>query len=113
MVPPLLLAFACFGVSPSPSLLEQMAAQPLELTRHAQCRMKCRDITEAEVRQLLTDGHWVPERTRTDGDCPSHAVEGTSADGQTLRVVYAACADRTKVVTAIDLDEEHDCDDCP
>jgi len=86
-----------------------MAAQPLVYTRHARCRMGCREVSEAEVVALLREGRWVPERTRLDGECPSHALEGRSADGQELRVVYAACAGETRVVTAIDLGEDHPC----
>jgi len=111
------LLLACGGLSGAPSAPDgdpraAMAARPLVTTQHGACRMACRDVTEAEVVALLHDGRWVPERTRHDGECPSHAVEGRSADGQQLRVVYAACADETRVVTAIDLGEDHDCS-CP
>ncbi len=108
------LWFAC-GTSvpvsaPADDPLSGLRARPLSYTHHARCRMGCRDVTEAEVKEVLLEGSWVPERTRLDGECPSHAIEGRSADGQHLRIVYAACADTTRVVTAIDLDVEHPCD---
>jgi hypothetical protein len=111
---PMAAWLACSApVAPAPAeldVLAQLRARPLSYTHHARCRMGCRSVSEAEVAQLLVDGHWVPERTRLDGECPSHAVEGTSADGQRLRIVYAACDDATRVVTAIDLGEDHPCD---
>jgi len=93
------------GSDPRPA----MAARPLVYTHHARCRMACRDVSEAEVVALLGEGRWVPERTRHDGPCPSHALEGRSADGQQLRVVYAACPEETRVVTTIDLGADPVC----
>jgi hypothetical protein len=74
--------------------------------------MACRHLDEAEVRQILAEGTRDPARTRTDGRCPSHALEGRTRDGQRARVVFAACPDETRVVTAIDLDTDWPCD-CP
>ena len=87
-----------------------MLARPLDITRHGACRMDCRKVDEAEVRAVLATGRLDPERTRTDGQCPSHAIEGTGTDGHRLRVVFAECADETRVVTAIDLDQDWPCD---
>ena len=110
---------ACFpdatppeATTPAPSLATQMATQPLVLTRHGECRMACRHIDRDEVEATLREGRHVPERTRDDGECPSHAFEHRTADGQQVRVIFAACPTETRVVTAIDLDREWDCD-CP
>ncbi len=115
----ILLGLACSGgpapdapQGPSAQLLAQLRSRPLQMTAHGRCRMDCRGIDTSEVQQLLVDGEWVPERTRHDGPCSSHAIEGRSDDGQNLRVVFAACPDETRVVTAIDLDTEHACS-CP
>ncbi|MCB9676291.1 MAG: DUF4258 domain-containing protein [Alphaproteobacteria bacterium] len=108
----LVLLLACSGGSGASPLQSRLAARPLELTRHGECRMACRDITEAEVRAVLTSGVVDPARSRDDGQCPSHAIEGRGTDGHRLRVVFAECASETRVVTAIDLDEDHVCT-CP
>jgi len=71
--------------------------------------MGCRKFDEAEVRQILADGVLDPGRSRTDGPCPSHALEGTTRDGQRARIVFAACRDETRVVTVIDLDTDWPC----
>lgn len=91
---------------------QQLLARPLELTRHGACRMDCRSIDRNEVVDVLRSGTLKPERTRNDGRCPSYAIEGRGTDGHRLRIVYAGCADQTRVVTAIDLDQEHRCS-CP
>jgi hypothetical protein len=86
-----------------------LQSQPIETTRHARCRMDCRHIDETEIATVLATGTLDPARTRTDGRCPSHALEGKVADGATLRVVFAECPDATKVVTVIDLDRDWPC----
>jgi hypothetical protein len=91
-------------------VLARLARKPLRYTRHGRCRMACRHITEAEVEALLEDGHVAPDRTRTDGECVSYAVEGRTDDGQEVRVVYADCDRETRVVTTIDLGEDWPCD---
>ncbi|MFK7931071.1 MAG: DUF4258 domain-containing protein [Myxococcota bacterium] len=90
-----------------------LRAQPLQFTRHGRCRMDCRHISEAEVGEILNGaGELDPSRTRHDGRCPSYALEGRTSDGQRVRIVYAGCEDRTKVITVIDLDREWPCGDC-
>ena len=117
----LLLALACSGPpsAPAPSeeaaaspLQAEMLSRPLDVTRHGACRMACRRVDHDEVLAVLRAGRLDPSRTRTDGACPSHAIEGAGTDGHRLRIVFAACADETRVVTAIDLDEDWPCD-CP
>lgn len=93
-------------------VLGRLRAKRLDYTRHGRCRMTCRNIREAEVEQILREGRVDRSRTRMDGECPSYAVEGTTEDGQRVRIVYADCPAETRVVTAIDLGEDWPCD-CP
>ena len=83
-------------------------------TKHARCRMECREITEEEVEYILENGIINEEKSKEEneeaaGHCPTYALEGNTKDGQHVRVVFGACEKITKVVTAIDLDEEHKC----
>lgn len=83
-------------------------------TKHARCRMDCRDITESEVESILTSGvvneaKSQEENDESAGQCPTYALEGTTSDGQHVRIVYGACDKITKVITAIDLGVEHQC----
>lgn len=97
--------------SPPPAAdpMAALRAKPLALTRHARCRMSCRQFDEDEVRAFLAVARWVPERSRDDGACPSHAFEDRTRDGQRARMVFADCPDEARLVTAIDLDTDWPC----
>lgn len=73
--------------------------------------MDCRQVSEAEVHDILQNGTINPQKTRlNDKPCPSFALEGYSQqDKQHLRIVFAQCEDLTKVVTCIDLDNDFSC----
>lgn len=79
-------------------------------TKHAICRMECRQVTRAEVTQILAEGHINMEKSNPNSKpCPTYALEGYSSDGQHLRIVFAPCGEETKVVTCIDLEKEWAC----
>ncbi|MCC7402280.1 MAG: DUF4258 domain-containing protein [Chitinophagaceae bacterium] len=85
----------------------------LKYTEHAQCRMECRHITKPEVQEILRNGKINLRKSDMEGKpCPVFALEGTTSEGQRLRIVFAQCDPETKVVTCIDLDREWQCD-CP
>lgn len=86
----------------------------LEYSRHARCRMDCRQVSEAEVLDILKHGQINPRKTRLDDKpCPTYALEGYSQqDHQHLRIVFAQCDNFMKVVTCIDLDRDLECH-CP
>ncbi|MEK6614807.1 MAG: DUF4258 domain-containing protein, partial [Bacteroidota bacterium] len=95
---------------PENRVKEQLMKGNLVFTRHAQCRMKCRAITEDEVREILKNGNVnFSESHPHDTPCPSYALDGTTSDKQNVRIVFASCDTiSTKVVTAIDLGVEKD-----
>ena len=80
-------------------------------TKHGRCRMKCRNITEAEVKEIILHGSINPAKSApADKPCPTIAVEGySSTDQQHIRVVIADCKNELKLVTCIDLDKNHRC----
>lgn len=84
----------------------------LEYTVHAKCRMKCRHITQAEVQDIMRNGNINYNKSDlNDKPCPTYALEGyTQADNQHVRIVFAQCLQKTKVVTCIDLDDDFACD---
>lgn len=85
----------------------------LSYTKHARCRMDCRGITEQEIREVLQEGHLNPQKSdANDRPCPSYAIEDRVKDGQELRIVLGVCDREIKVITCIDLGQEHTCD-CP
>lgn len=83
----------------------------LQYTRHARCRMDCRQVTEQEVAEILAEGTINMDKSDpNDKPCPTYALEGHSDEGQHLRVVFAPCGDVTRVITCIDLDKDWSCD---
>ena len=110
----IIFLLACATSAPSvppDSPVEALRSRPLKLTRHARERMACRHISLSEIEKIQKTGTNIPKRARTDGACPSFAFEGLDDDNGPIRVVFAACPSVTKVVTAIDLDEEFHCSD--
>jgi hypothetical protein len=91
--------------------VKALRSKPLDYTQHALCRMGCRNIDESEVKEILQEGSINWDKTELkDQPCPSFALEGTTQDGQEVRIVFAGCEDKTRVITAIDLDTEWKCD---
>ena len=82
----------------------------LILTKHARCRMDCRQIDAFEVNEILTYGQINQRKSQPDASpCPKYAIEGESRDGQTVRAVIADCDRNVKLVTVIDLDNHYKC----
>ncbi len=85
----------------------------LEYTEHAKCRMKCRKITQAEVEEIMKDGKINYSKSDVkDKPCPIYALEGITNDNQKVRIIFAQCDYKTKVVTSIDLNQDWECH-CP
>ena len=82
----------------------------LKLTKHARCRMGCREIDAFEVGEILSEGR-INNRKSEPGasPCPKYAIEGESRDGQTVRAVIADCNREVKLITVIDLDNHYKC----
>lgn len=86
----------------------------IEYTTHAKCRMKCRKITQEEVKDIMQNGEINYNKSDlNDRPCPSYALEGyTEKDNQHVRIVFGQCNEKTKVITCIDLDNDFECH-CP
>lgn len=85
-------------------------ADHLIFTKHARCRMQCRDITAEEIKEILHDGNINYTKSEmNDSRGPKYALEGYSNEHQHLRIIFAPEDDGMVVVTAIDLDKEWPC----
>ena len=85
----------------------------LEYSNHADCRMQCRHISQAEVEDIMRNGKINYKKSDLqDARCPRYAVEGITQDDQRVRIVFAQCDEKTEVVTVIDLGREWQCN-CP
>lgn len=80
-------------------------------TKHALCRMDCRQIDSSEVREILADGEInYAKSDLKSSPCPKYALEGLTHDRQRVRVIVGDCDSRASIVTVIDLDHEFECD---
>jgi Domain of unknown function (DUF4258) len=83
----------------------------IHYSKHAKCRMGCRNLDESEVVEILEKGE-INLRKSNDrpNKCPTYALEGKTHDGQQARMVFSFCgADEVTVVTVIDLDTDWQC----
>ena len=82
----------------------------IEYSKHARCRMDCRQIDESEVKEILAAGVINEDKIQTSEKGTSYPLEGRTHDGQNVRIVFAPKAEKLVVVTVIDLDREWVCD---
>lgn len=83
----------------------------INYTKHAKCRMDCRKVSQAEVKEILINGTINYKKSDLKGeDCKKkYAVEGLSKDNQRLRIVFAPCGSEVTVITCIDLGTDWEC----
>lgn len=84
----------------------------ISYSKHARCRMDCREIDESEVLDILNRGTINYNRVEEDEQGVTIPLEGVTNDGQKVRIVFAPKKNKTVVVTAIDLNKDWPCN-CP
>lgn len=82
-------------------------------TQHALCRMDCRHISREEIAEIIDHGSInFNKSNRRATPCPTFALQGRTAGGENIRVVFAQCSGQTKVITCYNLEEDFECH-CP
>ncbi|MEQ8363656.1 MAG: DUF4258 domain-containing protein [Cyclobacteriaceae bacterium] len=83
-------------------------------TKHARCRMKCRSITQREIKEIVRKAKINYNKSDLqDSRGPKYAMEGyTSRDRKHIRVIVAPKQKHLSIVTVIDLDKEWECPSC-
>jgi len=85
----------------------------LYYTKHALCRMDCRQISRKDIGEIMRKGIInFNKSNRRERPCPTFALQGQTSDGEKIRVIFAQCNDETKVITCYNLEEDFECD-CP
>lgn len=80
-------------------------------TKHALCRMECRQITESDIIETISHGKINYKKSDSEAQpCPVVAYEKQLKVHDNLRIVLAKCAGGSKVITAIKLGQEFKCD---
>lgn len=83
-------------------------------TKHARCRMKCRHITQEEVKEIVQKAEVNYHKSELDAaEGPKYAMEGyTSGERQHVRIIVAPKQRHLTIVTVIDLDYDWECPSC-
>jgi len=82
----------------------------LVYTKHALCRMDCRQIDKDEISEIMSKGIInFNKSNRYDRPCPTYALQGRTSSGENIRVIFAQCDNQTKVITCYNLEEEFEC----
>ena len=85
----------------------------LYYTKHALCRMDCRQISKKDIGEIMRKGIInFNKSNRRERPCPTFALQGQTSDGEKIRVIFAQCNDETKVITCYNLEEDFECN-CP
>ncbi|MCO6498189.1 MAG: DUF4258 domain-containing protein [Chitinophagaceae bacterium] len=82
----------------------------LVFTKHAECRMDCRQIDESEIKEIIRNGKLNQDKSgKSDRGDYTYALEGVSHDNQTIRIVVTPQDNGLLVITVIDLKKEWAC----
>lgn len=98
-----------------PSRIEALERAPKQLLYgpKANCEMKCQQISEADIKQVLQKGVILLNKSNRFGrPCPTFAVQGAIQGGNTLRVIFEECREGTRVLTCTQLKSDFKCQ-CP
>jgi len=88
----------------------QRNPEKITYTKHARCRMDCRHINEAEVKEILQNGKVNVNKIEEDNRGRTYPLEGKTTGDKYLRIVVAPKKNETVIVTVIDLDADLPCD---
>ncbi len=98
---------------PNSAKLEELSYQHIEYTKKADCIMKCRNITDAEIKQVMKSGK--VNYTLSDvhhKPYPTYTIEGPTGTKRNLRIVIDDVDSISKVLTTTDLLFEKDNCNC-
>jgi len=109
----LMLALAMLKLRHEPVAKEIFDRKPQHLyfTKHALCRMDCRQISKNDVEDVMKEGVInLNKSDKRDKPCPTFALQSRTDGGHYLRVIFAQCTKETKVITCYDLERDFACD---
>ena len=81
----------------------------LVYSKHALCRMDCRQIDKEEVKDIVATGSINYSKVEEDDKGITYPLEGITKDKQFVRIVVAPKKNETVVVTVIDLEKDWAC----
>jgi len=110
-----ILAIVVSRIKHEPRMKEAFDRHPSKIyyTKHALCRMDCRQISKEDINEIVQKGIINFNKSdKYDRPCPTFALQGRTTTGEHLRVIFSQCTGETKVITCYNLEEEFECH-CP
>lgn len=113
----LLLVFLAFLIRRwnEPERKEAFDRDPptLHYAARAICQMACREVSKDEIEEIMKKGLINFNRSdRRRSPCPAFALQGRTAGGKSLFVVFAQCPNETTVLACYTPRDSTRCD-CP
>lgn len=85
----------------------------LVYTARARCSMNCRHISRNDIVEIMKKGIInFYKSSRNARPCPIFALQGQTAAGKSMQVMFAQCASQTLVLTCYNLRDSFTCH-CP
>jgi hypothetical protein len=85
----------------------------LVFTAYSLCRMNCYAISREDVSDIIRKGVILLNKSNSRSrPCPVYALQGHTANGQYIRVIFEQCTGSTRVISCYFLKKEISCD-CP
>lgn len=111
----LVLAAAVYFLKPAGNASDKESFRTITqliYSKHARCRMGCRDITEGEIRKVIKEGTLNQEKSGYDKKYrdQTYALEGYGDNDQYIRVVVTPRQNELLIITVIDLRKQWQCD---
>lgn len=109
------LGYAIIRIWQEPRGKEPFVRQSSQLvfTAYALCRMECFELSREDVIQIMRKGVVLLNRSnRKHQPCPMYTLQGHTALGRYIRVIFEQCQGSTRVVACYDVYDEKGCD-CP
>jgi len=89
---------------PASMKMDELNAQKHEYTAHAECTLKCRNITEAELHEFMKKGKVNYDESNVhEKPFATYAVETISDKGKQLRILIEDVDTVTKITSVLDL----------
>lgn len=111
----LMLSYAFFGDRyptwlPGSRVKEELLRWEITYSEKANCQMKCSDISQDAITELITSGDVNFGESDVHGEpCPSYVIEGETPTGRSLRLVLAKCDSISDLTSITDISKKHDC----
>lgn len=103
------------GKSQTQEIKDKILQSNIIYTKHALCRMECRNISKEDILEVLRNGELNHSKTTSnDSQCPTYAIEAKTKSYNKVLAIFAICDDVSKLVTTypVRVEDPDSCKKC-